>query len=638
MSVRSRSILPSVLVAALVAVPTARGAGMPPFDAPTVLSVGAGVTDPRSLVAADLDGDGRRDLIAGDRNGDDGRVTVLRNTGDGTFAVPLGGPYDSGVTGTGVGSVAVGDLTGDGHPDVLAALETGAGAGDQLVLLAGDGTGRLTAPGAPILTRTEVSGVALADLDADGSLDALTSHHTSTSSDQLAILPGSGGGLAFHASYGAGATTLATGLAVGQLDIAHGPDALVISAGPAGGSAWVASGTGISLSTASVPVPVGNDPVAVALADVDGDGDQDGLVLDGSAATLTVLRNDGTGVLAQNDVPVAGLAQGSGLAMGDLDGDGHSDAVVTDALGGRAGVLLGDGGGGFDAPQWLAMGRGARTPVVADLTGDGVADVATADAADGTISLRRGAGVPVPRAALSAPFGAEEVGSTGAAASVVITNTGQAGLPVTLVTVRGTAADDFLITGDACTATTVRSGGTDACTVRVRFGPSAPGARSGVVRIHYPGGLLDVPLAGTGIVTPAPSSPAASTTTSAPVHVPARQEAAPAAPATHVPARKPKPQRLLLTLSRTRLTARRGAPLRVGFALGRDAKLVLRIKRAGRTVAVLRATGRKGRGAIRWDGRLGGRPARAGTYRLAVYAVAADGHAARASATLVLRA
>jgi hypothetical protein len=46
----------------------------------------------------------------------------------------------------------------------------------------------------------------------------------------------------------------------------------------------------------------------------------------------------------------------------------------------------------------------------------------------------------------------------------------------------------------------------------------------------------------------------------------------------------------------------------------------------------------EGRGTVTGDGRLGTRPAPAGTYRLDVYAVAADGHAARASATLVVRA
>jgi hypothetical protein len=75
----------------------------------------------------------------------------------------------------------------------------------------------------------------------------------------------------------------------------------------------------------------------------------------------------------------------------------------------------------------------------------------------------------------------------------------------------------------------------------------------------------------------------------------------------------------------------------VGFALDRAAKLVLRVKREGRTVEILRASGREGKGTITWDGRLGAKAAPAGSYRLAAYAVAADGATARASATVTIR-
>jgi hypothetical protein len=647
-----RLLLAPALSALLLAAgaPAARAVTALPFDPPHTYAVGAGVTDPRSLLAADLDGDGRLDLVAGDRNADDGRVTVLRNTGGGTFGAPLGGPFATGTTGSGVGAIAAGDLNGDGRPDILATLATGAGAGDQLVLLAGDGTGRLTASGAPIATRPDVSGVALADLDGDGDLDALTSHEAASTFDELAVLPSAAGALALDTSYGVGTTTLATGLAVGQLDGAGGPDALVISAGPTGGSAWVASstGSGAGLSAGAAPVPVGADPVAVALADVDGDGDQDGLVLDGTAATVTLLDNDGSGLLTPSDVAVTGLGQGSGLATGDGDGDGDADLVVTDALGNRAGVLRNHGDGTFTAPEWLTVGAAARAPVVADLDGDGVPDLATADATDGTVTVRRNAGRPDPHGA-AAGFGTQAVGATGQAATITITNTGQARMPIAAVATTGAAADDFLITGDACTGASVRSGGTDACTVRVRFAPTAMGTRAAALHLRYAGGTLDVPLTGTG--TPAATTDggddddtgATTTGDTGDTGTPDTTTDAPAAPATtaapaaavKAPA-KAKTKPLTLTLTRTKLTAKPGARLAVGFTLGRAAKLVLRVKHAGRTAAIVRLAGHSGRGTITWDGKLGKKPAPSGTYRLDIYAVAADGRAARVSAVLTV--
>jgi hypothetical protein len=672
MSLQSRLLLPAALGALLLAAPAARADQ--PFDAPHAYAVGT--ADPRSLAAVDLDGDGHLDLVAGDRNGDEGAVSVLRNTGHGSFSAPPAGPFAAGVAGAGVGAIAAGDLNGDGRPDVLAALETGSGAGDQLVLFAGDGTGALSVPGFPITTRGDVSGVALADLDGDGVLDALTSHHTATTSDELAVLPGAPGGVfALDTSYGAGTTTLATGLATGQLDGAAGPDALVISAGPSGGTAWVAThdAPGFALTPASIAVPVGADPVAVALADVDGDGDLDGLVLDGTAATVTLLTNDGTGGLTPTDVAVPGLGQGSGLATGDLDGDGDADLVVTDALGSQAGVLLNDGHGDFGDPEWLPMGAAARAPVVADFTGDGVPDLATADAVDGTVSVRAGTGVPAPQGALTGTFADQVVGRTGEVHTITVTDGGQAQLPITGVATTGDASDDFLITGDGCTGTTVRSGGTDGCTVRVRFAPSAAGVRAAALRVRYAGGTLDVPLSATGlaatddggttdpgdggagdddpgtsdddpgttddgatddpdtttpttVVDPAPTPPAVPTPTPTP---------APAAKKTTKTKAKTKP--LTLTVTHAKLTAKPGARLPVAFTLGRAAKLVLRVKHGGRTTDIVRASGRSGRGTITWDGKLGKQAAPSGTYRLDLYAVAADGRAARASTTLTVR-
>jgi hypothetical protein len=94
---------------------------------------------------------------------------------------------------------------------------------------------------------------------------------------------------------------------------------------------------------------------------------------------------------------------------------------------------------------------------------------------------------------------------------------------------------------------------------------------------------------------------------------------------------------LALELDRAVLTGRRGRTVKVGFSLSRAAKLVLRVKRGALTVEILRATAKEGAGTISWDGRPGARPAPAGTYRLAAYAVAADGSTARASATLRVR-
>jgi FG-GAP-like repeat len=635
------------------AVARAATGATPALGARQALGLGTGVTDPRALAAADLDGDGRTDLVAGSANGGAGMVSILRGTGGGAFASPLGNPFGLGGTPGGVGALAVGDLNGDSRPDVLATIGSGTTDDNQLVTLVGDGAGTLTATTPVTLAGEQLAGVALADLDGDGDLDALAASATAVEGLQLAVVEqDAGGALTPVGALGATGTLLARALAVGDLTGDGHPDALVASSNAGAGSAWIASGTGLALS-AGTPVAVGADPVAAAVGDVDGDGDLDGLVLDGAANLLTVLRNDGSGTLTADGLLVDGLASGTGVAVGDVNGDGHLDAIVTDGATGLVGVLPGDGAGAFGSATWATAAAGARSPVVADLDGDGDPDVATADASGDSISLVRNVGVPAPASALSAAFAGQAVGTTGPARTVTITNGGSGRLRVTGVLTAGGDADDFLLTGDTCTGASVASDGVDACTVRVRFAPSDAGTRSTALRLRLAGGTThDVPLSAVGTETAAPdagatpdttTTPAATTTTTTtPAAATTTTPATPAATPTPAAAKKRKKAkasattRLILTLSHTKLTAEHGAKVKVGLALGRDAKLVLRVKRKGRTVDIARASGREGANTITWDGKLGKKTAPAGAYRLDVYAVAADGRAARKSVALVI--
>jgi hypothetical protein len=651
MSLRFRRASILAACAALLGLPAATAqsvraaTGAPPtFDARRTLALGAGVTDPRSLVVSDLDGDGRPDLVTGSAGGGTGAISVLRGTPAGSFAAPLGSPFGLGTAG-GAGAVATGDLNGDGRPDVLATI-VGTTHDDQLVPLAGDGTGKLLA-GTPVTVHEQLAGLALADLDGDGDLDVLTASTTATTADQLGVLEQSSSGLALAGATGATATSLATAVVAGDLDGDGTADALVVSRNAGTGSAWVAGGSGLSL-TAGTPVAVGADPVAVALADVDGDGDLDGLVLDGSAPLVTLLRNDGAGGLTATAVTVTGPGAGTGIAAGDLNGDGAPDLAITDGAGARAGVLLGDGAGGFADPSWATTGAGPRSPVIADLNGDTVPDLATADATANALTLLRATSAPVPHGALAGSFGAQPPGATGAPHTITITNTGSARLAITGVATAGADADDFLVSSDGCSGHHVRSGGADSCTVGVRFAPSAAGARSALLRVRTATGDLDVGLAGTGTAaededdgggdatTPTTTTTTAATTDAALAPAPAPAEPVVAPIVTTQPA-APKTTRLTLTLSFSKHTAKAGKAVKVGYALGRAAALVVRVKHAGQTVDIVRASRSGGHGSITWDGLLGRKAAHAGTYRLDVYAVAADGRAARASATLTIK-
>jgi trimeric autotransporter adhesin len=70
-----------------------------------------------SIVAADLNGDGRPDLIA--VNDGDGNVSVLLNTTAPGASVAAFAPQATFATGFGPYTVAVNDMNGDGRPDLV---------------------------------------------------------------------------------------------------------------------------------------------------------------------------------------------------------------------------------------------------------------------------------------------------------------------------------------------------------------------------------------------------------------------------------------------------------------------------------------------------------------------------------------
>src|SRR5437667_249170 len=106
------SLVSCFLTVWLAAGPAAYGQCVSSFTA----AVNYGVTDPSSAAIGDLNGDGRPDLAVADYNSNN--VSVLLGNGNGTFQAAVNYP-----AGTYPSSVAIGDLNGDGKPDLVVANE-----------------------------------------------------------------------------------------------------------------------------------------------------------------------------------------------------------------------------------------------------------------------------------------------------------------------------------------------------------------------------------------------------------------------------------------------------------------------------------------------------------------------------------
>jgi hypothetical protein len=95
--------------------------------------------------------------------------------------------------------------------------------------------------------------------------------------------------------------------------------------------------------------------------------------------------------------------------------------------------------------------------------------------------------------------------------------------------------------------------------------------------------------------------------------------------------------KLLVAASATRLVARAGKRVSLRYLSTVAATSTLHVRRAGKRVATVRAAARSGANTINWNGRIGKKPARAGSYRLTLRAVGADGQSDTTTATLKLK-
>jgi mono/diheme cytochrome c family protein len=130
-----------------------------------------------------------------------------------------------------------------------------------------------------------------------------------------------------------------------------------------------------------------------------------------------------------------------------------------------------------------------------------------ASPATSTVSLAgTGVSAPTPAAALTATtlaFNNQVIGTTSAARTVSISNTGSATLTLGTITVAGTNAGDFASTN--CNGASVAPGAN--CTISVTFTPAAPNARSATLGIpsNAAGSPHNVALTGNGTAAPAPA-------------------------------------------------------------------------------------------------------------------------------------
>ncbi len=287
---------------------------------------------------ADVDMDGDLDVFVGNANDFTPADELYINDGTGVFS-DGSAQLPAYVSHTQFAAFA--DVDGDGDPDLLTQ-----GANRETVLLLNNGEGRFRdstlVPGASIPALLNVGSIALGDLDGDGDLDAFVAAWTESVGNAIWLNDGAGS----FTDASAGLPDIreySVDVALGDLDGDGDLDAYVTNTGVCALGSCVGRTTGqdhvyLNDGNASfveepdVPAELQLDS-SVSLGDVDGDGDLDALITTSDMVTtddrLYLGRGDGSfvDVTVESGFPLieAGVFAS---ALADTDGDGDLDLIL----------------------------------------------------------------------------------------------------------------------------------------------------------------------------------------------------------------------------------------------------------------------------------------------------------------------
>lgn len=470
------------------------------FAAPGVFQSGGGGNF-HTVAVGDFNGDGKLDaaVLSGEGNG--GGAGILLGNGDGTFG-PVTNTPGCNCSGEFYSWLDTASFHDNGVLDLLILANSGVQAGPppRVIVQYGVGNGTFggeaqiyaaSSPGDPYFYPV---GAAIGDLNGDGNPEIVVfSSYPNANFARLYVFVNDGGG-----GFGApniielGAQTANSddrAVAIGDFNGDGKPD-LMTHTVDLSNVEHIFFVAGKGDGTFAAPVDLGSYGDATQgiiryfAADMNGDGKLDLVGLGfGHGVYVSLGNGNGTIQAAKEYTADQGFLTDMGIA--DFDGDGKPDvAVVGQCCGGPTGpqglaVLRNNGNGTLAAALHPSIGETIpRSLAVGDVNGDGSPDfIMVISGSSNQMDLAAVLNGASPVATLlpaSLNFGNQVINTTSLARAVTLSNTGTAALKISSITPSG----DFAISANSCGASLAAG---KKCKVSVTFTPTSLGKLAGTL-------------------------------------------------------------------------------------------------------------------------------------------------------------